>query len=224
MEVYVGMDVHRKRSQVAVLDARGTQLLNRNLPNDPAELVTVLGGLASGTWVAFEAAYGWGWLVELLEDLGLEPHLVHPTRCKAIASARLKNDKVDARTLAHLLRTDLLPEAWIAPQHVRDQRALLRHRVALVQLATTARNRVHAVLADRGLRVEQRLWSASGRAWLAALELPPVQRTLVDDWLALIDALDPMVARLERELRAHAKPDPASPRSWPCPASGGSPR
>jgi hypothetical protein len=65
--------------------------------------------------VAFEAAYGWGWLVELLEDLGLEPHLVHPTRCKAIASARLKNDKVDARTLAHLLRTDLLPEAWIAP-------------------------------------------------------------------------------------------------------------
>ena len=208
MEVYVGMDVHRKRSQVAVLDARGVQVLNRNLPNDPAELLTVLGGLASGTPVAFEAAYGWGWLVELLEDLGLEPHLVHPTRCKAIASARLKNDKVDARTLAHLLRTDLLPEAWIAPQHVRDQRALLRHRVALVQLATTARNRVHAVLADRGLRVEQRLWSASGRAWLAALDLPPVQRTLVDDWLALIDALDPMVARLERELRARAKPDP----------------
>jgi Transposase len=118
MEVYVGMDVHRKRSQVAVLDARGTQLLNRNLPNDPAELVTVLGGLASGTPVAFEAAYGWGWLVELLEDLGLEPHLVHPTRCKAIASPKLKHDKVDARTLAHLL-----PEAWIAPQHIRDQRA-----------------------------------------------------------------------------------------------------
>ena len=39
MDVYVGMDVHRKRSQVAVLDARGTQLLNRNLPNDPAELL-----------------------------------------------------------------------------------------------------------------------------------------------------------------------------------------
>ena len=62
MEVYVGMDVHRKRSQVAVLDQRGVQVLNRNLPNDPAELVTVLGGLASGTPVAFEAAYGWaGW-------------------------------------------------------------------------------------------------------------------------------------------------------------------
>jgi transposase len=35
--------------------------------------------------VAFEAAYGWGWLVELLEDYGFDPHLVHPLRCKAIA-------------------------------------------------------------------------------------------------------------------------------------------
>jgi hypothetical protein len=56
-----------------------------------------------------------GWLVELLEELELEPHLVHPSRCKAIASARRKNDKVDAATLAQLLRADLLPEAWIAP-------------------------------------------------------------------------------------------------------------
>jgi transposase len=126
----------------------------------------------------------------------------------AIASARLKDDKVDARTLAHLLRTDLLPEAWIAPHDVRDQRALLRHRVALVQAATSLRNRVHAVLADRGIRLEQRLWSVAGRAWLAGLALPPVGRAIVDDCLAVIDALDPIVARLERDLRARAKPDP----------------
>ena len=43
--------------------------------------------------MAFEAAYGWGWLVELLEELELAPHLVHPSRGKAIASARLQNDK-----------------------------------------------------------------------------------------------------------------------------------
>jgi hypothetical protein len=66
--------------------------------------------------VAFEAAYGWGWLVDLLEELDLQPHLVHPSRCKAIASARLKDDRVDAHTLAHLPRADLLPEAWIAPK------------------------------------------------------------------------------------------------------------
>jgi transposase len=147
MSIYVGMDVHRKRSQVAVVDDAGVQQRNRNLANDPAKLVPILGTLPPGTPVAFEAAYGWGWLVELLEELELEPHLVHPSRCNAIASARLKNDKVDAATLAQLLRADLLPEAWIAPQQVRDLRALLRHRASLVRMGTACKNRVHAVLA-----------------------------------------------------------------------------
>ena len=146
MSVYVGMDVHRKRSQVALVDEHGVQLANRNLPNDSAELVAVLGRLAPGTPVAFEAAYGWGWLAELLNELSLEPHLVHPSRCKAIAAARLKDDRVDARTLAQLLRAELLPEAWIAPQAVRDQRGLLRHRAALVRVATALKCRVHAVV------------------------------------------------------------------------------
>jgi hypothetical protein len=139
MGVQVGMDVHRKRSQVAIVDAAGVPQRNRNLANDSAKLVPVLGALAPGTPVAFEAASGWGWLVELLEELELEPHLVHPSRCKAIASARLKNDKVNAATLAQLLRADLLPEAWIAPQATRDLRAVLRHRASLVRLSTYAR-------------------------------------------------------------------------------------
>jgi hypothetical protein len=94
------MDVHPKRSQIAVLDAAGGVQRNRNLSDDQVKLVPVLGVLPPGTPVAFEAAYGWGWLVELLEELELEPHLVHPSCGKAIAAARLKNDKVDARTLA----------------------------------------------------------------------------------------------------------------------------
>jgi transposase len=208
MTVYVGMDVHRKRSQVAVVDEAGNQQRNRNLPNDPAKLVPILGALPPGTPVAFEAAYGWGWLVELLEELELEPHLVHPSRCKAIASARLKNDKVDAATLAQLLRADLLPEAWIAPQATRDLRALLRHRASLVRLSTSCKNRVHAVLADRGIGEDRILWTAAGRAWLAGLELPPTPRAIIQDCCGLLDALATPIARLEREISALAKPDP----------------
>jgi len=52
----------------------------------------VIGGLPAGTPAAYEAAFGWGWLLELLGDYGFEPHMVHPLQCKAIASARLKND------------------------------------------------------------------------------------------------------------------------------------
>jgi transposase len=208
MSMYVGMDVHRKRSQVAVVDEAGVQQRNRNVPNAPAKLVPILGALPPGTPVAFEAAYGWGWLVELLEELELEPHLVHPSRCKAIASARLKNDKVDAATLAQLLRADLLPEAWIAPQQVRDLRALLRHRATLVRMGTACKNRVHAVLADRGIGEDQILWTRPGRAWLADLELPPIPRAIIEDCCGLLDALATPIGRLEREIAALAKPDP----------------
>ena len=93
MSVYVGIDVHRKRSQVAVIDEGGNVLANRNVTNGVAPILSVIGGLPAGTPAAYEAAFGWGWLLELLEDYGFEPHMVHPLQCKAIASARLKNDK-----------------------------------------------------------------------------------------------------------------------------------
>jgi len=208
MSVYVGIDVHRKRSQVAVIDQGGEVLANRNVPNGTEAILGVIGGLPSGTPVAFEAAFGWGWLVELLEDYGFGPHLVHPLQCKAIASARLKNDKVDAAILAQLLRADLLPEAWIAPPPVRQLRALLRHRAQLVRLRTLLRNRIHAVLADHGHDRPAGCWSGPGRDWLASLPLPAVSREVVEDNLALIDALQVPIDRLDCEARQRARSDP----------------
>jgi hypothetical protein len=99
MSVYVGIDVHRKRSQVAVAGQSGEVLTNRNVPNGVEPILKVIGGLPPGTAAAFEAAYGTSWLVELLENYGFAPHLVHSLQCKAIASARLKNDKGRRRDL-----------------------------------------------------------------------------------------------------------------------------
>jgi transposase len=208
MSVYVGIDVHRKRSQVAVVTGDGQVQLNRNVVNGSEPMLRLIGGLPAGTPVAFEAAYGWGWLIELLEDYGFDPRMVHPLRCKAIASARLKNDKVDAAILAQLLRADLLPEAWIAPSQVRQLRALLRHRASLVRLGTQLRNRIHAVAADHGYDRTASYWTGPGRGWLAELDLPPVSREIITDCLAFIDALAPQIDRLDGEVRARAKADP----------------
>jgi transposase len=209
MSVYAGIDVHRKRSQVAVVDECGKVLANRNVPNGVEPILGVIGGLPPGTPAAFEAAFGTGWLVELLEDYGFAPHLVHSLRCKAIASARLKNDKAGAAILAQLLRADLLPEAWIAPPQVRQLRALLRHRVALVRLRTLLRNRIHAIVADYGYdRPGGGYWSGPGRAWLASLPLPAVSRELVEDDLGLIGALEGRIERLDWEVHQRARSDP----------------
>jgi transposase len=208
MSVYVGIDVHRKRSQVAVVAEDGQVQLNKNVVNGSEPFLRLIGDLPPGTPVAFEAAFGWGWLAGLLEDYGFEAHLVHPLRCKAIASARLKNDKVDAATLAQLLRADLLPEAWIAPAGVRQLRALLRHRISLVRLGTQQRNRIHAVVADHGYDRPGSYLSGPGRGWLAGLDLPAASREIVTDCLAVIDGLVPVIERLDGELHARAKADP----------------
>ncbi len=186
------------------MDQAGKVLANRNVPNGIETVLKVIGDLPIGTPVAFEAAFGWGWLVELLDDYGFEPHLVRPSRCKAIASARLKNDKVDAHILAQLLRADLLPEAWIAPPAVRQ----LRHRIQLVRLRTLLRNRIHAVLADHGHDRPEGCWSDPGRQWLAGLELPAASREVIEDCLAMIDAVQVPIERLDTEVHQHAKADP----------------
>ena len=81
MSVYVGINVHRKRSQVAVIGQSGEVLANRNVPNGVEPILGVIGGLPTGTPAAFEAAFGWGWLVELPDPAriaGVNLGIIHP--------------------------------------------------------------------------------------------------------------------------------------------------
>ena len=78
---------------MAVVTEDGKVQLNKNVVNSSEPFLRLIGDLPAGTPVASGAVFGWGWLADLLEDYGFEAHLVHPLRCKAIASARLKNDE-----------------------------------------------------------------------------------------------------------------------------------
>src|SRR5262245_35872031 len=96
--VRVGVDLHKRMSQIAVLTADG-ELTQRCLPNDLAHLEPFFAQLPTPSPIAIEASGTWLWLVDLLERLGHQPVLSHPKETKAIASARLKNDKVRRPTL-----------------------------------------------------------------------------------------------------------------------------
>jgi hypothetical protein len=91
---------------------------------------------------------------------------------------------------------------------VKELRMILRHRAALVRQRTVFKTRVRAVLADRRIEAPEALWAGLGREWLAKLELPTVEREVVDDLCGLVDAMEIPVARLERQIRGLAKPDP----------------
>jgi transposase len=207
--VYVGIDLHRKSSHVAAFDEQGLELLSRRVANDPGALRAIFAELGGEAKVALEAAFGWEWLADLLEGEGIELHLAHPRHTKAIAAARVKTDAVDARTLAQLLRADLLPEAYIAPPELRALRELLRHHISLTRLRTALKNRVHALLARQGVQHGRaELFGPQGRTFLAELSLPAPTRRRLESLLSLIADFDRELQALKREIRACAKDDP----------------
>jgi transposase len=112
---WIGIDLHRRRSQIAVIDEHGELTLSRRIVNDREAFLELLGN-PQGTHVALEATYGWEWLAELLEEADYDVHLAHPLRTRAIAAARVKTDAIDAKTLAHLLRAGFCPRRTSRPR------------------------------------------------------------------------------------------------------------
>jgi transposase len=204
---WIGIDLHRRRSQVAVIDEHGELALSRRIVNDRETFLELLGDPDSAH-VALEATYGWEWLAELLEEAGYDVHLAHPLRTRAIAAARVKTDAIDAKTLAHLLRAGFLPEAYVAPRELRDLRELLRHRATLTRMRSAVKNRVHAILAKHGIpREHSDLFGKGGREFLATLELRDAPRRRLDSLIALICDFDREIETTTAEIEQRAKAD-----------------
>jgi transposase len=119
-----------------------------------------------------------------------------------------KTDKLDAKGLAILLRNGTLPEVWIPPGELRDQRELLRLRIFLVRLRTQVKNRIHATLARHNVQVPGTdLFGVAARQELGARlpELPIHSRETVVDELAVLDFLEVQIESAENRLEAIMK-------------------
>ena len=204
---WIGIDLHRRRSQIAVIDEQGELELSRRIINDRETFLELLGD-PEGTHVALEATYGWEWLAELLEEAGLT--CTSRTRSGPARSppVRVKTDAIDAKTLAHLLRAGFLPEAYVAPRELRDLRELLRHRATLTRMRSAVKNRVHAILAKHGIANEHSdLFGKGGREFLAALELRDAPRRRLDSLISLICDFDREIEQTTAEIEQRAKAD-----------------
>ncbi len=146
--------------------------------------------------------------------------MAHPLATKAISSARVKNDAVDAKTLAHLLRGNLLPEAWIAPPEVREARRLARSRTALVRIRSRVKCQTHTIVADHGLHPGVSDMFGVGGSWLEEAELPAVSRSRVQANLRLVDTLGQEIDTADRELRQMFRGDPRIRRMMAIPGIG----
>jgi transposase len=212
MTIVAGFDVHRAQITFDALD-RETGEVHRGRIAATPEAVRRWAGRFPGreVHVAVEAGTGWLFVCEALAEAAAVPHLAEPAETSALRGPkrRAKTDREDARWLRTLLTEDRLPEAWIPPEHVREWRTRTRLRKTLVDERTAWLQRVQATLFHHGVSgVPDKLLSAGGREFLAALELPPAARERIEVALQLIEGLDRQLRPLERELRQLARRQP----------------
>ena len=193
--MYVGLDVHKRACYGTITDQDGNILKRGKFSSSPEGFRAFMEGVDEAR-IAMEAGYCWQPLYDALKEEGYDVRLAHPKRVKAIAEAKVKTDKVDSETLAHLLRANLLPESYVPPKDIREFRDMVRRRAFLVRMRAKLKNRVHAELAKRGIDLETPLFTRRGRELLRSLGLEAV-----DQLLPVIDALDTQISGISGSLR-----------------------
>jgi transposase len=206
-EYYVGVDLHKRFSQVTVIDKNGGKVDERRIDNDREVLSQYFSRLPAGTGVAVESTSNWYWLAEVLEEAGMEMSLSHPLKTKLIASARVKTDRIDANCLAQLLRTNFLPTCHIPDKEQRELKQLIRYRISLVRMRTKLKNAIQNVLAARNIEVPEvsDLFGKKGKEFLRGVKLDQMDRLRVDGYLRVLEVIEGEIKELNKMVRERAK-------------------
>lgn len=205
---YIGFDLHKKKVNYCVKSSDGGIREESAIAARPS----VLEEWAKSRprpWVgAMEATLFTGWVYDLLKPYAVELKVAHPPMLKAIAASKKKNDTVDTRKIADLLRCDLLPECYMAPPEIRDLRRVLRYRNLVVRQATRMKNRIAGLLMETGAEYNQK--RLNGKKYFTELvgNLEQPQASVVEllkisrQQLELSETIQ---HRLVRGLEAHPK-------------------
>jgi len=154
MQQFIGCDAHKKYSVFVGVDERGEISPAVRVDHDREQYRQFLETLPSGSQIALEAGGHYYWIVDEMENAGHHPRLAHPLEAKKrMGKTGKKTDKIDAYGLGILLRNGTLPEVWIPPAALRDQRERLRLRMFLVQPRTRLKNRLQGVLARYNIQL-----------------------------------------------------------------------
>lgn len=218
----VGLDLHKHYITACALDANGRVIAERRrLRPDLDELLSFVAAFGAPVTIAMEATLYWAWLEQHLRTGGYTVEVAHAHQVKLIWQARAKTDPIDAYKLAELSRVHCFPAIWIADPETRARRVLLRGRAQLVRVRTQLKNRIHGLLVSVNCRWERSdLYGVAGRAWLAALALPPAVRQQVDIYLEVLDEMTTRIKRLDRAVLVAAKAEPRAAQLQTVPGIG----
>ena len=206
---FIGIDQHKRYSQIAVIDREGNLLEKRKIYHyDKQELFNYFCSFpANKTKVVLEATSCWYWLADLLEKAKLKTILAHPYKTRIIAESKIKTDSIDAYLLAQLNRVNLIPESFLAPKGTRLLREELRYRISLVKIRTSLKNKIHSMLEKEGIDTPKfsDLFGKRGLKWLKSLELDKPLSQVLKGYLSLIERINSLVGKIDNSIKAKTK-------------------
>ena len=147
---YIGLDVHKKSVSYCVKAADGRIVEEGKLRATRQALHEWAQQRAEPWRGAMEATLFSAWIYDILKPHAAELQMGHPAMMKAIGASKKKNDKLDARTIADLVRCHLLPACYVAPVEIRELRRMLRYRNTVVQQAVRMKNKISGLLMEVG--------------------------------------------------------------------------
>jgi transposase len=204
----IGLDVHKRVVQAAVLHDTGEVEEDIRFACTPALLRDFCRKhVGREDKVALEATTNCWAVAAIIREFTDGVMVSNPMRTKLIAQSRRKTDKVDALTLAQLLSAGFLPGVWEPDAKTREKREITSRRAALVHGRTAIKNRLHAVLAQRMIVPDERLFSKAGHRLLRTLELDGVGRHLVDSDLRQLEQVEKEIAALDEVIARLAQDD-----------------
>ena len=198
--MYLGIDVHKRYAQVAVMDEAGeiveeVRVENANLDE--------LAQRYAGAEAAIEATSNYYHIHDTLSE-HLDVTVAHPRKLNQIADTDKKTDRVDAKELARMIRLNSVPESYVPTDEIREARALVRGRQKLVENRTEFANKIHGLLSDHGITEDVKPLSVKGREFLRGLSLPAPWNTLLKSYLNVIESLTDEIEHVEAAIEERA--------------------
>lgn len=208
-KLFIGLDLHKNTSTFCVKDKEGKLIVLKKVltdRNDISRFINSIKQIGNNLSLVLEPVSQWYYYADLIESLGVEVHLAHPLRVKAISAGKCKTDKIDAGILCDLLRANLLPKAYFSPKEVRGWKEMCRFRASLLNLRRQVKNKIHAILHKQALKHNfSNLFGKSGRQWLCNLSLPEPYQSNLEKYLLTVNWFDDLIAETEKSIRQTVK-------------------
>jgi transposase len=191
---------------LCIVNAHGKILLHRNMPAGPEAFLAATSRFRKGLVVAVECMFTWYWLADLCAEHQIPFVLGHALYIKAVHGGKVKNDRVDAKKLALLLRAGLFPMAYVYPSAMRATRDLLRRRMHFMRKRAELNTHVQNTNSQYNLPALQgKIAYKKHRAEVAERFTDPAVRKSVELDLALMYTYDRLLADVESHILKTAK-------------------